>query len=111
MSCKKEYDRRAKDLPILQPGTKVFVYDNGPGPSKGFTHPGEILSVRDPDNKRLYIVRMDSTGKEMSRNRARLQPVTDEPDPLAQPMESETMTEDQAGSEVVAPILRRSTRL
>ena len=24
MSCKKEYDRRAKDLPILQPGTKVL---------------------------------------------------------------------------------------
>ena len=82
ISRKKEYDRHARDLPVLKPGTKVYVYDNGPGASEGFTHPGKILSIRDPGNQRSYIVRLDSTGNEVSRNRARLQPVTEEPDPL-----------------------------
>ena len=50
ISCKKAYDRHAKDLPILKPGTKVYVYDNGPGPNKGFTHPGwTLLEVRYPE--------------------------------------------------------------
>ena len=88
ISCKKAYDRRARDLPVLKPGTKVYVYDNGPGPNKGFTHPGEILSIRDPDNQRSYIVRLDSTGNEVSRNQARLQPVTEEPDPSVEPLKS-----------------------
>ena len=80
-NCQKKYDKRAKDLKIITPGTKVYVYDNRPGKVKGFTHPGEVIAVRDPDNHRSYVVKLDHTGNTITRNRTRLLPITTAADP------------------------------